>query len=85
MGQVFLGRSRGGRPVAVKGVRPGLAADRDYQPTVRRRGQGGTESGRVPYDIPITVRLTGAERTRREREVRQTLGYFAGTRYDPNL
>ncbi|MCW2914270.1 MAG: hypothetical protein JWN52_2338 [Actinomycetia bacterium] len=37
------------------------------------------------YDIPIAVRLTGAERTRREQEVRRALAYFAGTRYNPDL
>ncbi|REE98303.1 serine/threonine-protein kinase [Thermomonospora umbrina] len=31
MGQVFLGRSPGGRPVAVKLVLPGLAADSDFR------------------------------------------------------
>ncbi|WP_433328249.1 protein kinase domain-containing protein [Spirillospora sp. CA-294931] len=31
MGQVYLGRSRGGRPVAVKVVRAGLAADAEFR------------------------------------------------------
>ncbi|MFC4563303.1 protein kinase [Nocardiopsis mangrovi] len=42
MGQVFLGRSRGGRPVAVKVVRPELADD----PAFRRRFAAEVEAAR---------------------------------------
>lgn len=36
MGQVFLGRSAGGRPVAVKVIRADLAADREFRARFRR-------------------------------------------------
>ena len=36
MGQVYLGRSPGGRPVAVKVVRPDLARDGDFRPSPAR-------------------------------------------------
>ena len=36
MGQVFLGRSAGGRPVAVKVVRPQLATDPEFRARFRR-------------------------------------------------
>ena len=36
MGTVFLARSAGGRPVAVKLVHPGLAADQDFRARFRR-------------------------------------------------
>ena len=36
MGQVFLGRSAGGRPVAVKVVRPHLATDPEFRERFRR-------------------------------------------------
>ncbi|WP_205302733.1 serine/threonine-protein kinase [Nonomuraea montanisoli] len=42
MGEVFLGRSRGGRPVAVKVVRPELAGDADF----RRRFAQEVEAAR---------------------------------------
>ena len=36
MGQVFLGMSAGGRPIAVKVIRPGLAADPEFRARFRR-------------------------------------------------
>ena len=36
MGRVFLGRSAGGRPVAVKAIRPELAVDGEFRARFRR-------------------------------------------------
>lgn len=56
MGQVFLGRSPGGRPVAVKVVRPELARDGDFrrrfarEVTAARRVNGAYTAGVVDAD-----------------------------------
>ncbi|MFI1093282.1 PQQ-binding-like beta-propeller repeat protein [Streptomyces sp. NPDC020917] len=56
MGQVFLGRSPGGRPVAVKVVRPELAGDGDFrrrfarEVTAARRVNGAFTAGVVDAD-----------------------------------
>ena len=56
MGQVFLGRSPGGRPVAVKVVRPELARDGDFrrrfarEVTAARRVNGAFTAGVVDAD-----------------------------------
>jgi outer membrane protein assembly factor BamB len=56
MGQVFLGRSPGGRPVAVKLVRPELARDGDFrrrfarEVTAARRVNGAYTAGVVDAD-----------------------------------
>ncbi|MEV6734231.1 MULTISPECIES: protein kinase [unclassified Streptomyces] len=56
MGQVYLARSPGGRPVAVKVVRPELATDRDFrrrfarEVTAARRVNGAFTAGVVDAD-----------------------------------
>jgi len=48
MGQVFLGVSPGGRPVAVKVIRPEFAADPEFRRRFARGGRGA-EGRRVPH------------------------------------
>src|SRR6266705_1424983 len=52
MGQVFLAQSRGGRPVAVKVINPGLAADPGFRGRFAREVQAAS---RVPafYTAPV--------------------------------
>jgi hypothetical protein len=69
-------RGRGKKTVVVMRFDPVLGPKKSPHPKALPK---------MGHDIRILVHLVGAERTRREQEVRQALAYFAGTRYDPDL
>ena len=61
MGRVFLGRSPGGRPVAVKMVRPEYAADSRFRQRFAveveaARRVGGSTPRRSSTPVPTTTR-----------------------------
>lgn len=51
MGQVFLGSSPGGRPVAVKLVHPGLAADAEFRRRFKREVEAARRVGTPACDV----------------------------------
>ncbi|MGY2063382.1 serine/threonine-protein kinase, partial [Nocardia gipuzkoensis] len=52
MGRVYLGRTRGGRTVAVKVVRPDLAGDPEFRLRFRREVDAARRVG-GPHTVPV--------------------------------